>query len=104
MTVRQIHEALSIEKEVVYTTILKTMQVMLERGFLERESQGRKHIYCAVIAQEETQGKLLDTFVQRTFGGSKLQLVMKALGNSKTNKQELDELKAYIENLENDKD
>lgn len=104
LAVKDIHEALSAEKEVVYTTILKTMQVMMERGFLERESQGRKHIYSAAIAQEATQGKLLDTFVKRTFGGSKLQLVMKALGDSRTSKEELDELKAYIQDLEGDKD
>ena len=51
LAVKDIHEALSVEKEVVYTTILKTMQVMMERGFLDRESQGRKHIYSAAIAQ-----------------------------------------------------
>lgn len=62
LPVRTVHEVLAEEKEVVYTTILKTMQVMLERGFLERESVGRKHIYRAAIAQEDTQDKLLDTF------------------------------------------
>lgn len=104
LAVKDIHEALSVEKPIVYTTILKTMQVMLERGFLARESQGRKHIYSAAVSQEATQGKLLDTFVDRTFGGSKLRLVMKALGRAKTNQSELDELKAYIQDLEAGKD
>ncbi|NJC28367.1 BlaI/MecI/CopY family transcriptional regulator [Neolewinella antarctica] len=100
--VRVIHERLSAEKEVVYTTILKTMQVMLERGFLDRESQGRKHIYRAAIARETTQDSLLDTFVNRAFGGSAKKLAMRALGNYKTSKEDLDELKALIEKIEKD--
>ena len=102
LSVKEIHEALSAEKEVVYTTVLKTMQVMLDRGFLERESVGRKHIYSAAIAKETTQNQLLDTFLQRTFGGSAKQLVLRALGNYQTSKSELEELKAMIDKLEND--
>lgn len=100
--VKAIHEKLAEEKEVVYTTILKTMQVMLERGFLDRESQGRKHIYRAAIAKEDTQDKLLDTFMNRAFGGSAKRLAMRALGNYKTSKEDLDELKALIEKMEKD--
>lgn len=102
LPVKAIHEQLSTEKEVVYTTILKTMQVMLERGFLDRESQGRKHIYRAAIAKEDTQDKLLDTFMNRAFGGSAKKLAMRALGNYKTSKEDLDELKALIEKMEKD--
>lgn len=100
--VKAIHEKLAEEKEVVYTTILKTMQVMLERGFLDRESQGRKHIYRAAIAKEDTQDKLLDTFMNRAFGGSAKKLAMRALGNYKTTKEDLDELKALINKMEKD--
>lgn len=100
--VKAVHEQLSEEKEVVYTTILKTMQVMTERGFLARESQGRKHIYRAAIAREDTQDSLLDTFVNRAFGGSAKNLAMRALGNYKTSKEDLDELKALIEKIEKD--
>lgn len=98
--VKMVHEQLSEEKEVVYTTILKTMQVMTDRGFLARESQGRKHIYRAAIAREDTQNSLLDTFVNRAFGGSAKNLAMRALGNYKTSKEDLDELKALIEKIE----
>ena len=104
LSVREIHEALSTEKEIVYTTVLKTMQVMLDRGFLERESVGRKHIYSAAIAMEDTQNQLLDTFLQRTFGGSAKQLVLRALGNYQTSKSELEELKAMINHLENEEE
>lgn len=100
MSVKEIHEALSTEKEIVYTTVLKTMQVMLDRGFLERESVGRKHIYSAAIAREATQNELLDTFLQRTFGGSAKQLVMRALGNYRASKTDIEELKAMIDKLE----
>lgn len=102
LPVKAIHEQLSEEKAVVYTTILKTMQVMTDRGFLARESQGRKHIYRAAIAREDTQDSLLDTFVNRAFGGSAKNLAMRALGNYKTSKEDLDELKALIEKIEKD--
>ncbi len=100
LTVREVHDALSAEKEVVYTTILKTMQVMLERGFLKREQQGRGHLYSAAIARETTQDKLLDTFLDRTFGGSVKGLVMRALGNHRASPKELEELKALIDDMQ----
>lgn len=102
MTVRQVHDALAEDKEVVYTTILKTMQVMLERQFLSRETKGRGHIYSASIAKADTQDKLLDTFLQRTFSGSAKGLVMRALGNYRTSKKDIEELKALIERIENE--
>lgn len=102
LTVREVHDALSEEKEVVYTTILKTMQVMLDRGFLSRKAKGRGHLYAAAIAKADTQDKLLDTFLQRAFGGSAKGLVMRALGNYRTSRKDIEELKALIERLENE--
>lgn len=102
LSVREVFEELAKEKDIVYTTVLKTMQVMMERGFLNRESVGRKHIYEAAIAREATQDKLLDNFLGRAFGGSAKKLVMRALGNYDTSKDELEELKALIERLENE--
>ena len=104
LSVKDIHEALDHNKPVVYTTVLKTMQVMMERGMLDRYSEGRKHIYRAVIAQTATQDKLLDTFLDKTFGGSAKNLVMRALGQHTPDAGELAELKAYIDSLETDKD
>ena len=102
-SVKAVHEHLATnrEKEIVYTTTLKTMQVMYERGFLDRESAGRKHIYKATIEEEATKKQLLDKFLTYTFGGSALNLVMKVLGDYKTSPKELDELKTYIESIEN---
>lgn len=102
-TVKEIHLELSTEKEVVYTTILKTMQVMVERGMLERSAKGRKHIYKAIINEAETQDKLLDKFLNKTFGGSASKLVMKALGNYGSSSEELDEIKAFLENIKKNK-
>jgi len=86
LSVKDIHEALEREKPVVYTTVLKTMQVMMERGMLDRTSEGRKHIYRA--------------FLDKTFGGSAKKLVMRALGQHTPDAEDLEELKAYIEALE----
>ncbi len=103
LSVKDVHEALDQEKPVVYTTVLKTMQVMMERGMLDRTSEGRKHIYRAVIAQTDTQDKLLGSFLDKTFGGSAKKLVMRALGQHTPDAAELEELKAYIDSLETKK-
>jgi predicted transcriptional regulator len=100
LSVRAVHDALAEDKEVVYTTILKTMQVMLDRGFVSREQQGRAHIYRAAVEREPTQDRLLDTFLNRAFGGSAKGLVMRALGNYRTNKDDIAELRALIDRLE----
>ena len=100
-TVREVHDQLAEEKDIRYTTTLKTMQVMHTRGFIRREVEGQKHVYYAAIAEEDTQTALLDTFLQRTFGGSALQLVMKALGNYDADEEELNQLKEMIRQKEN---
>jgi len=104
LSVREVHTALEKEKPVVYTTTLKTMQVMMKNGMLTRSSEGRKHIYEAAIAQTDTQDKLLGSFLHRAFGGSAKKLVMRALGQHTPDADELEELKAYIASLENKKD
>lgn len=103
LSVKDVHEALDHNKPVVYTTVLKTMQVMMERGMLDRSSEGRRHIYRALIAQTATQDKLLGSFLKKTFGGSSKKLVMRALGQHTPDAQELEELKAYIAELETKK-
>ncbi len=100
LSVREVHEALPDDKPIVYTTVLKTMQVMLERGFLTREAEGRKHIYAAAVAEGDTQNTLLDNFLRRAFGGSAMTMVMKALGNYDATPAEIEELKAYLDELE----
>ncbi len=102
-TVRQVHDLLAQEKDIRYTTTLKTMQVMHSRGFIRREISGQQHIYQAAIAQEDTQKALLDNFLHRTFGGSALKLVLKALGTYEASQEELNQLKQVIAQKEKQK-
>lgn len=102
-TVKQVHEVLSNNKEVGYTTTLKIMQNMYEKKLLSREAAGRSHIYTALVSEEATQKKLLDRFLQSTFGGSAMKLVMQALGNHQPSKEEIESIKTLLEQKENEK-
>ncbi len=104
MSVREIHRILEADKPVVYTTVLKTMQIALERGLLTRESVGRKHVYTAAVERAAIQESLLDSFLDRTFGGSTTGLVMRALGNGRASKQEIDELRDFLNRIDTDED
>lgn len=103
LTVKEIHEKLSETKDVGYTTALKIMQNMTGKGLLRREPNGKSHLYFSVYKKEETQGKLLDRFLDSTFSGSASSLVMQLLGNKKTNQKELDEIKRIISEMESEK-
>lgn len=100
LSVKDVHAALSAEKPVVYTTVLKIMQIMLERGLLTREAQGRKHIYTAAVERDATQDTLLDSFLDKAFGGSAKALVMRALGQHTPSAAEIDELRDYLDSLD----
>lgn len=102
VTVKEVNEEINKKKETGYTTTLKTMQIMFEKGLVERKKDGRSHIYSAAIKKEKTQQVLLDKILETAFGGSASKLVMQALGNKKTTKQELQEIKELINKLERD--
>jgi len=99
-TVRFVNDILSEKKNVGYTTTLKIMQIMTKKGFVERNEEKRTHIYNAVISEKETKNLLLNKFLNTTFGGSAAKLVMQALGNHKTHKEELKKIKALIKKIE----
>ena len=101
VSVREVHEELSNKKEVGYTTTLKIMQIMHDKGILSRDTSSRSHIYSAVIKKERTQSSLLNNFIKNTFKGSTKQLIVQALGNAKPSQEELDEIKELISKLEN---
>lgn len=103
-SVRYINDTLNRKKKVGYTTTLKLMQIMLEKGLLEREEKGRLHIYRPSFREEETKKLLLDRFVETAFGGSAMQLVMQALGKHKTSPEELKELKELIRKIEKEQE
>lgn len=100
-TVRQVNDELSRYRDVGYTTTLKLMQIMYEKNLVTRTEEGRYHIYQPAIEEESTQKLLLDRFIDTTFRGSASRMVMQALGNQSVSKDELDEIKAWIETLEN---
>jgi len=103
-TVRFVNEKQNEDKEVGYTTTLKIMQIMAEKGMLEVNKDSRQHIYIPLLDEQETKGKLLDRFLNKTFSGSAMKMVMQALGNHNPTQEELDEIKSLIKNIESKKD
>ena len=107
-TVRYVNELLNKrrrgrQKEIGYTTTLKLMQLMHEKGLASRNEEKRTHIYTAKVRENEMQKALLDKFVDKTFRGAAMKMVMQTLGNHKTSQKELDEIKALIATIENKK-
>ena len=100
--VRFVNNELSKNREVVYTTTLKMMQVMTTKGFLKRDTSQRTHLYEAILSREEIQESLIDKVMDTAFGGSPLKLVVHALGHKKTSKKDLEEIKKIIKHLERD--
>lgn len=100
MTVRAVNDLLNEQREVGYTTTLKMMQIMLEKGLATRDTSQRTHIYSAAVEEQKTQQSLLKKFVNTTFRGSAMQLMLSALGDSKMSQRELDELRKMIEDKE----
>jgi len=99
-SVKDVHEALGGDELNGYTTILKLMQIMHEKGLLTRQKSGKLHLYKAVPTLANTQQQILDKMIKTVFQGSATQLVMSALGNKKSSKEELLEIKKYLEKLE----
>lgn len=98
--VQVVNDKLSELKPVGYTTTLKTMQIMEQKGLLGRKKDGKSHIYFPAIAQADTQRSMLERLLQSVFGGSKSQLIMHLLGNKKVSKKELDEIKVFLDSME----
>ncbi|MEO7766077.1 MAG: BlaI/MecI/CopY family transcriptional regulator [Ferruginibacter sp.] len=96
-TVREVHEELLKTKDAGYTTTLKLMQIMFEKGLVTRDSSCKTHIYQPAVSRENTQTLFLNKMIDSLFSGSSVQLVMQALGNHKASKEELEEIKTYLE-------
>ena len=98
-TVREVHEELLKLKDAGYTTTLKLMQIMIEKGLLTRDSSSKTHIYKAAVTRENTQTLFLNKMIDSLFSGSPAQLVMQALGNHKASKTELEEIKNFLNTI-----
>ncbi len=104
-TVRYVNETLNKkrgedEKEIGYTTTLKFMQIMLDKGLLERDIIDRSHIYKPSVSEEQTQTQVLRGVMDAAFRGSATSLVLRALGSGTATPDELDKIKALIEEIE----
>ncbi|MDQ7948236.1 MAG: BlaI/MecI/CopY family transcriptional regulator [Pedobacter sp.] len=97
-TVREVHEALN-KKDAGYTTTLKLMQIMHEKGMVGRDTSAKTHIYKALINREKTQQQLVNKMIDNVFNGSAARLVMQALGNKNASKEEIDLIKEYLDKL-----
>ena len=100
-TVREVHEELAKSKDVGYTTTLKLMQIMHEKGLVKRDESMRTHVYQPGVNREKTQRHLLDKMIDSLFGGSSTQLVLQAQGggDSKISVEDLDKIQTLINNL-----
>lgn len=101
-TVRQVHDRLSRDRDVVYTTTLKLMQIMLEKGLVKRDTSQRSHRYQAAVARKPLQRRLLGELVDRVFGGSTEQLIMQAISARKLSSREMAEIQALLEEQKGD--
>jgi predicted transcriptional regulator len=96
-TVKTVQEALG--KTTGYTTALKFLQIMTEKGLVRRDESQRAHVYQAACSKDETQQQLLAGLLKRAFAGSTSQLVMQALASKRATASELEEIKKLIEQL-----
>lgn len=99
-TVRQVHEALSQNREMGYTTVLKLMQIMFEKKLVTRDESQRSHVYRASQKEQVTQRHLLADLLARAFGGSTEKLVLQALSSKQASKEELAEIRRLLNELE----
>lgn len=99
-TVREVQEVLSAQREVGYTTALKLLQIMFEKGLVRRDESARTHVYEAGVAQDRTQNALVGDLVDRAFGGSASALVLGALSSKPASKEELAEIRRLLDELE----
>jgi len=100
-TVREVHEELIKGKDIGYTTTLKLMQIMNDKGLVRRDESMRTHVYQAAVNKEKTQKHLLTKMIDSLFGGSSTQLVLQALGNGdgKASAEEIEQIQTLLDNL-----
>lgn len=103
-TVRTVNDKLNEEKrEVQYTSTLKLMQIMVEKGLLVRDESQMKHVYSPATEESKTKSFLLDKFVDTMYNGSPSSLMMQLLGNKKTSKKELEAIKELLKKMDKGK-
>jgi predicted transcriptional regulator len=99
-TVRDVYQALSEEKALGYTTVLKLMQIMTAKGLLRRDEQQRAHVYEAEQPAEKTKRQLAADVLQRVFDGSARELMLHALASQRSTRKEIEELRSLLDEHE----
>ncbi len=101
-TVKAVNEILNLKRDTGYTTTLKILQIMNEKGLVFRNEDERSHVYSAAIYENDVQKVLVDKLLDSAFSGSAAKLVMQALGNSKPSKEELKKIRELLNEMEKD--
>lgn len=101
-TVRDVHEVLHQRAGTGYTTALKLLQIMFDKGLVARDESQRAHVYRAAVSKERTQKRFLSDLLQRVFDGSSSRLVLQALGDHKASREELREIRTLLNKLDKD--
>jgi predicted transcriptional regulator len=96
-TVRQVHDVLMRDRPTAYTTALKLLQIMTEKGLVRRDESDRTHVYQSRLTEEQTQRQLIRDLMDRAFGGSSSKLVMQALASKRASTDELTEIRRMLE-------
>jgi BlaI family transcriptional regulator, penicillinase repressor len=99
-TVREVHESLDRERPTGYTTVLKLLQIMTEKGIVTRDERARAHVYAARVPEADTQRQLVGDLLDRAFGGSALKLVLHALSARKASPAEIARIRRMLDELE----
>jgi predicted transcriptional regulator len=102
-TVREVHDVLEARRPAGYTTVLKLLQIMTEKGLVRRNETERAHVYAARVPREETERQLVTDLLDRAFAGSASALVMRALSSKKTSPQELARIRELLDAMEGGK-
>ena len=96
-TVRQVFEVMSADRDLGYTTVLKMLQIMTEKGLVARVEEGRGHIYRTTLSESQAQRHLVTDLLDKAFGGSSLKLMIQALAAKKASKDELAEIRKLLD-------
>lgn len=102
-TVREVHEELASVKDSGYTTTLKLMQIMFDKGMVVRDESAKSHVYKPVISREKTQQQFVNKIIHTLFSGSRTDLVLQALGGHTTSAEELQKIQDLITELKTKK-
>ncbi len=98
-TVRDVHDCLAAGRPMGYTTVLKLLQIMAEKGLVTRDERERAHVYAARLAEADTQRQLVKDLVERAFGGSAEKLVLQALRSKRATSDELERIRKMVDEL-----